>query len=304
VGSEQTRSLLHRKISKRYSEFVTLDRKLRKGGGGLTIGESDAMLPKLLDKSTVGKNAEEVVAERRRELEEWLQLATLHPLVSVSAQLHGFLGQDVINPKLIAGGDPAKCLVREPGGREGSSPCIVEALGEHDEDKHAHFINHLFTIPVSAHDLQRQDTLLASDPAGSSSLLLSKRYSEVLALDESAAFKGEEPPTFALLWGGGQSAWWKKPLLTPFAAARITARFLHGRRTPSALEIRHGWQIIRRQGRAWRGDCNMAARSRIHRERAALPIVGSVDSVQQPAPVDRNKGSKAGGARPQIVSGE
>ena len=67
----------------------------------------------------------------------------------------------------------------------------VEALGEHDEDKHAHYIYHLVTIPVSTHDLQRQDALLASDAttaAGSSSLLLSKRYSEVRALDESAVF--------------------------------------------------------------------------------------------------------------------
>ena len=88
-------SLQRRLISKRYSEFVTLDRKFRKGGGGLSIGDSDAMLPRLLDRSTVGRNSEEVITERGRELEEWLQLATLHPLVSVSAQLRSFLGQDV-----------------------------------------------------------------------------------------------------------------------------------------------------------------------------------------------------------------
>ena len=171
-------------VAKRYSECVALDRLLRTKGETLTLSETDTRLPALQNRSVLGRDGSksaQVVAERQAEIEEWLQLALLYPLVRESEQLKAFLSTDKTDS---AAEDLAEPILggkwrRVSGRKLGEKVWDFVPLQVHAVEGKVFYI---FRASFDVEDGLRRE------------LQLAKRFSECVKLDEAFAVARRDRP--------------------------------------------------------------------------------------------------------------
>ena len=76
-------------ITKSYADFLRLDSTLRKA-----LGHNEKLLAPLPPKHVKHKDKEAVVAERKRSVESYVVLATMHPMIAMHASFHEFCNSD------------------------------------------------------------------------------------------------------------------------------------------------------------------------------------------------------------------
>mmetsp|Transcript_64033 Transcript_64033/g.171501 ORF Transcript_64033/g.171501 Transcript_64033/m.171501 type:complete len:156 (+) Transcript_64033:130-597(+) len=77
------------KISRRYSEFLDLDSKLRQ-----IFGKPTRPFPPLPKKQLVGSQSEKVVEERQRMLAAYLQAVLDNKILATTSEVKRFIGED------------------------------------------------------------------------------------------------------------------------------------------------------------------------------------------------------------------
>lgn len=175
-------------VAKRYSEWLALDKQLRvKQATGVTVSPKDSLLPQLQNQSTAGRGGSKsaaVIAERRAEIEEWLQLALLHPLAKDSCQLKEFLSSDEIQIQAAESMSPTSVnrgqgqFQRTGGRRPGDPAWDFIALQVHVLEGRTFYV--LRANHSGDHVVPRQ-------------LQLAKRYSECVKLDNALASARRDP---------------------------------------------------------------------------------------------------------------
>lgn len=150
-------------VSKRYSEFVTLDSALR-ASRQVVISDADTNLPRLSASRGVG-SAEDRLLVRQEELRLYLQNALQHPLVGISWELAAFLG---LRKDTSGGGDS------DGASSTGTPAGSVSAA-----------ITWLSTTKLAGNDVYQFDVKIGDDGDLRTHIRLSKRYSEVVALSDT-----------------------------------------------------------------------------------------------------------------------
>ena len=205
-------------VAKRYSEWVALEKQLRtkQAAAGVTLSEKDTFLPRLQNRSTAGRGGSKsaaVIAERVAEVEEWLQMALLHPLASDSLQLKEFLSSDEIEARTDGVEGPyAAISTAAPHGHGSSRPPSSGSSLPMSPPSVNHGQGQTFRrvsgrragergwefIPVQVHVLEgKVFHVLRANYAGEGEvprhLQIVKRYSECVKLDNAFAFARRDP---------------------------------------------------------------------------------------------------------------